>query len=392
MKVRNRALRLLALGVLAAATVMISPGGANAEPGPVNVHVPSGPDVRAVPGSYIVQVRQGVDIPGLARAQAFKTTHVFHTALNGFAATLKPAQLEALRKHPGVEAISQNVESDNALDATQINPTWGIDRVDQRFLPLSNSYTWWYGGTKTRVYVIDTGIDTSHPEFGGRALWMKNTIDANNTDCHSHGTHVAGTVGSKTYGVAKDVKLRAVKALNCAGGTNSAALVAAVDWVATYAIKPAVVNTSWNWPGTDTALETALNNMIAKGMYLAASAGNTGGNSCDRLPRKIASALVVGNSNASDQRSASSSIGPCVDIYAPGSSIRSTLPGGGNGLKSGTSMAAPHVAGIAALWKDAHGDMSQGSLNYRIIACSTPNVLTGDLMGTPNRLANTCGF
>jgi subtilisin family serine protease len=220
---------------------------------------------------------------------------------------------------------------------------------------------------------------------------MHNSIDANNTDCNSHGTHVAGTVGSETYGVAKNVYLRAVKALDCGGGSNLAALVGAVNWVTANSIHPAVANTSWNWPA-DATLEAALNGMINSGVFLATSAGNTGGNSCDRLPRKIAQAMVVANSTITDTRSSSSSIGPCVDIYAPGTSIRSTIPGGGNGLKSGTSMATPHVAGVVALYKQTFGDNTQANINNWLIGCASLNKLTGNLMGTPNRLLYTCAL
>jgi subtilisin family serine protease len=337
---------------------------------------------KAVPGSYVVQLRAGAAAPSRA-------THVYTAAINGFAAQLSPAQLRDLQRHPDVVAISENAVID-ALDATQPNPpSYGIDRIDQRNLPLSRSFTYNNTGAGVTAYVIDTGIDTGHGDFSGRARWGTNTIDSNNTDCNSHGTHVAGTVGGETYGVAKDVSLVAVKWLNCGGSGTTASVLGAVDWVTRNAVKPAVANASWNW-SYDATVATAIRNMISSGVFLAASAGNTGGNSCDRLPRAIDTALVVASSDSADRRSSFSSTGPCVDIYAPGSSIRSTIPGGGNGLKSGTSMSTPHVAGTAALYLEDNRTSSPATVKSYLESNATSNVISGGgTGGTVNRLLFT---
>jgi subtilisin family serine protease len=285
-----------------------------------------------------------------------------------------------------VLSIEQDAWVDNVVDTTQNNPpSYGIDRIDQRNLPLSSSYTYTANGSGVHAYVIDTGIDVTHPDFGGRATFDFNAIDSNNTDCNSHGTHVAGTIGSATYGVAKGVRLHAVKMLNCSGSGTTSASINAINWVRTNHTKPAVANTSWNFAFSAT-LETAIVNMINAGVFLATSGGNTGGNSCDRLPRRVLAAVAVASTNSSDTRSSFSSTGSCIDIYAPGESIRSTIPGGGNGLKSGTSMASPHVAGVAALYKSANGDVSAATLQTWLISNATAGVVVGNPSSTANRL------
>ncbi|GAA0221740.1 hypothetical protein GCM10010492_19820 [Saccharothrix mutabilis subsp. mutabilis] len=386
------AIRTLAVLASAATAATMATGLANAEPHQARI-VTAAATATATPikDSYIVTVdRSARGLTAAAAAAGVTPTHVYDSAFTGFAAKLTPGQLRKLSRDPSVKLIEQDMVVTDALDATQTNPpSWGIDRIDQRNLPLSNSYTWNVNGSGVHAYIIDTGITPGHPDFGGRATFDYNAIDTNNTDCQGHGTHVAGTVGSNTYGVAKGVRLHGVKMMNCSGSTTTSAAIAAINWVTANAQKPAVANTSWNYPAT-ASLETAIRNMISSGVFLATSAGNTGANSCDRLPRKVETASVVASSERTDARSSFSSTGACVDLYAPGGSIVSTLNTGGSGAKSGTSMATPHVAGVAALYKARYGDASSATVHNWINSTATPNVVSGGTTGgTVNRLLFT---
>ncbi|BCJ56839.1 hypothetical protein Jiend_02610 [Micromonospora endophytica] len=274
-------------------------------------------DVTVIPGAYVVTMKPGTDATAPARALKATPSAYFSRAVNGFAARLTSAQVAELAHNANVLSIERDVIQYDVLDATQTNPpSWGLDRIDQTNLPLSSSYTYNSTGTGVHAYVIDSGIQANHPDFGGRAQFAYNAIDSNNTDCNGHGTHVAGTIGGTSHGVAKNVRLYGVKWLNCAGGGTLSAAVGAVDWVTSNANKPAVANASWNYTYSAT-LATALTNMMNSGVFLAASAGNTGGNSCDRLPRNLSAALVVAATTNTDARASYSSIGTCVDIYAP---------------------------------------------------------------------------
>ncbi|HET8661661.1 MAG TPA: S8 family peptidase [Micromonosporaceae bacterium] len=384
--------RLLVVAAGMAVAVPLAAAPAAAAPiGPLAplMTVAAEPGVQAIAGAYIVQVKPGADPAALARGLGVSPRYTYDSAVLGFAATLSDRQLAALRRSPQVLLVEQDAAVSNALDTTQLNPpAWGIDRIDQRNLPLSASFTYTGTGSGVHAYIIDTGIDRAHPNFGGRATFDFNAIDTNNTDCNSHGTHVAGTIGSASYGVAKAVRLHGVKMLNCSGSGTTSATINAVNWVRSNAVRPAVANTSWNWTYS-TTLESALVNMINSGVFLATSGGNTGGDSCDRLPRRILAATAVAATDSTDTRASFSSIGACIDIYAPGVSIRSTIPGGSSGLKSGTSMASPHVAGVAALYKSRFGDASQATVNAWLVNNATAGVVRGSLSGTPNRLLFT---
>jgi subtilisin family serine protease len=349
--------------------------------------------VELIPGQYLVTMRDGADATTALRALKLSPSHRYASTkdggtLAGFAARLTPGQVKSLAHNADVAIIEQDAWHHNVLDVTQSPvPSWGIDRIDQTNRPLSNSYTYTSNGAGVHAYIIDTGVAPTHPNFGGRATFDFNAIDSNNTDCNNHGTHVAGTIGSTSYGVAKGVRLHGVKWLNCSGSGTTSGAVAAVNWVANNAVAPAVANTSWN-ASFSTTLANALTNMMNRNVFLATSAGNTGGNSCDRLPRNLTAALAVAPTTSTDARSSFSSTGPCVDVYGPGSSIISTVPGGGTASFSGTSMSTPHAAGIAVLYKATFGNASQATVHAWIVNNSTPNVVTGSLSGTPNRLLN----
>jgi subtilisin family serine protease len=219
-----------------------------------------------------------------------------------------------------------------------------------------------------------------------------NTVDGDDHDCDGHGTVVAGIAASRDYGVAKQAQVRAVKVLDCTGAGTLSSLLAGIDHVATHAEKPAVVTMSWSYGPSDVLL-SAVAGLVGKGIFVASSAGNSGADDCTVAPRAFPGVLVVANSMIDDQRADSSSTGSCVDLYAPGTSIRSTVPGGGTASYSGTSMAAPHAVGVAALYKQTFGDAPSDVIEKWILDHATPGVVGGgEIGGTPNRLLNTGGL
>ncbi|MGH8883007.1 MAG: S8 family peptidase, partial [Stackebrandtia sp.] len=304
---------------------------------------------NAIPGSYLVVFKDGVHTTDITAKYGGQVKSVWKDALHGYSATMSERQAKRLAADPAVAYVEQ--DQTFSLLTDQVNPpSWGLDRVDQRTLPLNRVYTYTPTGAGVTVYIIDTGIRTTHTTFGGRAVWGTNTTgDGNNTDCNGHGTHVAGTVGGSTYGVAKSSLLRAVRVLNCSGSGTNSGVIAGVDWVRANHIKPAVANMSLGG-GASSAVDTAVNNAINAGVTFVVAAGNSNANACNYSPARTASALTIGASTSTDARSSFSNYGSCVDLFAPGVSIRSTLPASdtATGLKSGTSMATPHVAGVAA--------------------------------------------
>jgi hypothetical protein len=367
-------------------------------PGPT----PSGPAIRGsgtadvIPGHYIVVFADGSEAARrpepAARAYAGRfggtVTGIFDTAVRGFTVRMDPASAAHLAAEPGVSYVEQ----DRAVVATDVqnDPPWGLDRLDQRSLPLSGSYRYTGAGNVT-AYILDSGIRLSHREFGGRARSGYDFVDHDSdaSDCNGHGTHVAGIVGGSTYGVAKDVKLVSVRVLNCKGTATYSQIIAGVNWVARHAVKPAVANMSLGGPGS-AALDTAVRNSIAAGVTFVAAAGNSSVNACAMSPARVPAALTVGATDRADARASFSNYGDCLDLFAPGVNILSAYRGGDRtaARMNGTSMAAPHVAGAAALYLAGRPDATPREVGDALVAAATTGRVTAR-RGSPNALLNT---
>lgn len=314
-----------------------------------------------------------------------KIKHVYKHAINGFAVEMSEAEAEAL----SLDFRVKFVEEDGVVtaDATQTNPPWGLDRIDQRNRPLNATYVYNWTGSGVRAYIIDTGIRTAHTQFGGRASNVFDAFGGNGQDCNGHGTHVAGTVGGSTYGVAKSSLLRGVRVLNCSGSGSNSGVIAGVDWVRQNHIAPAVANMSLGG-GISTALDTAVNNLHNAGVTIAVAAGNSNANACNSSPARAVNAITVGSTTSTDARSSFSNFGTCLDLFAPGSGILSAwiTSNTATATLSGTSMASPHVAGVAALYKQANPSASSTTIRNAIVNNATTGVVTNAGSGSPNRL------
>ncbi|HRQ64400.1 MAG TPA: S8 family peptidase [Xanthomonadaceae bacterium] len=313
--------------------------------------------------------------------------HVYSHALAGFSVSASEREIHALLKDPRVAYVEE--DGMVFLDATQSNATWGLDRIDQRNRPLNGTYIYDYTASNVRAYVIDSGIRASHNQFGGRVLSGASYInDGRGTnDCNGHGTHVAGTIGGSTHGVAKQVRLVPVRVFGCTGGSSNSTIVAGINWVAANRVLPAVANMSLGG-GAATTTDNATNNLISRGVSVVVAAGNSGANACNYSPARVANAITVGSTTSTDARSSFSNFGSCVNIFAPGSSITSAWHTSNTATNtiSGTSMASPHVAGVAALWLGTSPSATPAAIRNHIYSRATTNVLSGIGSGSPNRL------
>jgi subtilisin family serine protease len=343
---------------------------------------------------YIVVVKPDRDAAAVARWQHEASAYQFRT-VHGFAATLSAAQVRALRESARVAYVERDrimrASATQNMDAS--GQPWGLDRIDQTALPLSRTYTYNRAGAGVTAYVIDTGLRPTHADFGGRAANVYDALGGNGADCNGHGTHVAGTIGGTTYGVAKAVQLRGVRVLNCSGSGSTSGIIRALDWVRANAVKPAVANMSLGG-GRSTSLNTAANNLANSGVFLAVAAGNESQNACNVSPASASAAYTTAASQSNDTRASFSNYGSCVDGYAPGVSIKSAWYSSNTATNtiSGTSMASPHVAGVGALYKSANGDASSATVASWINSNATAGVIRSNPSGTPNRLLNKRGL
>jgi len=336
-----------------------------------------------VAGQYIVTLDRDATVKSTVASVGVKPLYTYDAVLNGFAAKLSPAQLQGLQRNPNVVRIEEDGVA--RIDTTQSNATWGIDRIDQRALPLSTTYNYNATAPAVHAYIIDTGIYASHTQFGGRANNVYDALGGTGNDCNGHGTHVAGTVGAAAYGVAKAVRLHGVRVLNCSGSGTWAQVISGMNWVATNHVKPAVSNMSLGG-GLNSSVNSAATAMSNAGVFPAIAAGNSNANACSYSPASASNVTTVAASDRTDLRASFSNYGSCVEVYAPGVSITSTWLNGGTNTISGTSMASPHVAGVAVLYKATFGDASWSTINSWIINNATLNVIRSNPTGTPNRL------
>jgi len=391
----NKAPVWFLLGLLALGAGLILPANAITDSKvelPVAAVQPSEP----IRGRYIVVFKDGVANPAaearrMMHGRGGEIHYTYRHALKGFAATIPDRAYHAILRNP----IVASVEQDMTVHAwnTQSNATWGIDRIDQRSLPLSGSYTYNTDGAGVYAYIIDTGIRASHVEFTGRVAPGATAInDGRGTnDCNGHGTHVAGTVGGTLYGVAKGVTLVPVRVLDCNGAGSLSGVVAGVDWITGQKRdnpgRPMVANMSLGGSANNT-LDSAVSNSVAAGVVYAVAAGNDNADACTYSPARLTPALTTGATTSTDARSSFSNFGSCVDLFAPGSSIRAAWYTGDTATAtlSGTSMAAPHAAGVAALVLGANPQATAADVIAAIVEQSTQGALSGIGAGSPNRL------
>lgn len=357
---------------------------------------------QPVEGQYIVVLREqsaslasensrAPRVADLARQMAgqhsMRVSHTYSHALRGFVAQANDKALARLLMDERVAYVEE--DGIVTTSATQSSATWGLDRTDQRDLPLNGTYVYNTTASNVNAYIIDTGVLGTHSQFTGRMIGGYSAISdgRGTTDCNGHGTHVAGTVAGTTHGIAKGARISPVRVLGCDGSGTNSGVIAGMDWVAANHVKPAVANMSLGG-GASTATDDAVARMTSAGVTVVVAAGNDNANACNSSPARAASAITVGSTANNDARSSFSNYGTCLDIFAPGSSITSawyTSTSATNTI-SGTSMASPHVAGVAALYLANNPSATPSQVTSAIINASTANKVTDAKTGSPNRL------
>ncbi len=394
---------LLAAAALTACTDASQPVGPSPKLTPTSTIVDSD---GSIPGHYIVVADWSADALAIAAEYGIQPRHVYTDLLNGFSAALPSSVAEALAADPRVLKVNVQRQMSKIETVTQTSATWGLDRIDQRALPLNQTYSYDFTGAGVAAYIIDTGIRYSHSEFEGRASLGLDVFASDPTDpvlgydgsgdCDGHGTHVSGTVGGRTFGVAKQVKLVGVRVLNCAGYGSDADVIAGMDWVAKNATLPAVANMSLGdviptkTLGINGPVDDAVKAIVASGITLAVAAGNGWGNgtvgadACMFPIANVPGAITVAASTTTDTRTTWTNYGACIDVFAPGSSIMSATFDNDNssGTKSGTSMASPHVAGAAALILQQAPGATPAQVRDVIVGQATQNIILPTMLNS----------
>lgn len=352
----------------------------------------------AIPGQYIVVLKDdrlgNARVPEAARALALqhgaRVTRTYSHALRGFVAQTDEAGARALAARPEVAYVVEDAKA--SLSGTQTDAPWSLDRIDQIdwIVPRWGSYGYSTTGAGVHAYIIDSGIKTSHPDFGGRATGDFTAIqdEYGMGDCNGHGTHVAGTVGGLKWGVAKNVRLHSVRVGGCDITTQYSLIIQGVDWVTANHIKPAVANMSVGGPSYP-ALDTAVHNSIAAGVVYVVSAGNSNLDACDRSPGRVPETINVGATDDTDARASFSNFGTCVDLFAPGMWVDSAALDDTHTLRNGTSFAAPHVTGVVAQYLESHPSASPATVHTAVVYNAPAGKVTGAGSGSPTRLVHT---